>query len=125
LEYYGYPRANDDPHSDDEDLTPDADGDIFSLDSPAIPIEEPVNAGVVVAYRFHAREWTTLCKNGDRVSSILEWISYITIRREPDGPDGRPQWRRVGCNEVRERNPGEEFPDFSFDEAVLAQDEGK
>jgi hypothetical protein len=125
LEYYGYPRANDDQDNSDEDLTPDADGDIFSLDSPAIKITEPSPVGLVAAMRFHAREWTTLCKNGDRVSPILEWISYITIRREPNGPDGKPRWRRVGRNEVRERNPGEEFPDFSFDEAVLAQDEGK
>ena len=117
--------GRDDFNNQDQDHTPDADGDIFSLDSPAIPLQEPVNPGVVVAYRLHAREWTTLCNNGDRVSSIKEWISYITVRREPNGPDGQPRWGRVGLNEVRERNPGEEFPDFSFDEAVLAQDEGK
>jgi len=115
----GPPAYNDDAGDTDEDLTPDTDNEIFVWDYPAIDLSAtgPAPARIIFAHRFHAREWLEL--DGNRVSRVVEWISFITIRKEPDGT-----WKRVGQNVIRELRAGE-VPSINFtrEEAIAAQNE--
>jgi hypothetical protein len=118
----GPPAFNDDARDIDEDLTPDSSNEIFVWDYPGIKLNSSslidAPSGTVVTYRFHAREWVEL--NGNRVSGVIEWFSFITIRKEPNN-----KWKRVGWNEIRKLAPAESFPSdvFTRDEALAAMSE--
>lgn len=127
----GPPAANDDSNNSDEDLTPSPTNKVYVLDSPWIVVSHPDIAGspvgTVWTQRFYAKEWLTLCNNGDRVSAVFEWVSSTTIRKNADG-----SWSRVGRNEVRPVDRAgadgpnfdpEQYKAFGRDEAIAAQNE--
>lgn len=101
-------EGNDDTSAGDigaDDGDPDLKAMIYFGDCPNLAtneddIVEPDNdlrnapVSSVVALRFTAVEWVT--KGGVRVSNILQWHSYITIRKDGDG------WVRKGINEIEE-----------------------
>ena len=77
---------------------------ILGLDNPIIPV------GTIYAMRFVANEWVEFCNNHDRVSRILRWMSFMTIRKKEDGT-----WERIGTkNEIRELGPVENWPSLDY-----------
>lgn len=107
--------AGNDPSGAEMDVVPDADRLIFNVDKPGItpPVasDHALPPGTVIARRFYAREWLTW--RGLRVSPILRWQCFTTLRRKADY-----SWERAGPNVIKETDAGEsETPDFTALEA--------
>jgi hypothetical protein len=69
-----------------------------------------VTVGTIYALRFIANEWVEFCHNHDRVSRVLRWMAFITIRKRDDGT-----WERYeDKNEIRELGPAEDWPSLDY-----------
>jgi hypothetical protein len=78
------------------DNSPDLNGLILAFDGPGMHAPSGQYADSdVAAYRFYARQWATW--GGVRVTPILRWRSFITIKKTSEG------WIRAGDNFIDEK----------------------
>ena len=96
------------------DSVPDTFGSVYFPDPPSLKISDtelqnaPVNS--IAALRFYGHTWLT--GGGVFASSILNWRTFITIKKTTNG------WERVGQNFIGLTPVGvSEDPDFPVSEA--------
>ena len=113
--------AGNDDNGSAEDANPDANGLIINCDAPMTgsypSSDHSYPPGTVIARRFYAREWVTWY--GARVSQILRWKCFTTLRRKSDY-----SWERKGSNAISAVSPGDsERPSFTPTEGQQVHDE--
>ncbi len=98
-----------------EDNRPDDNRLILITDAPGIFSDDIGQRpeGTLLAHRLYAHEWLTW--NGQRVTDMLRWHSFVTLRRTADST-----WSRIGPNTI-ELTPEEDSEVPAFTEKDIQQ----